>query len=215
MSFRPIFYDTETTGTQSDKDKIIEIAAFDPVQNRFFEMLVNLGIPIPKESMAISGITDEMVRDAEPFHLVGKKFIEFCSGKVALIAHNNDNFDLLFLRKECQRAQLELPLHWIYIDSLKWARRYRKDLPRHSLQYLRQMYSVEEKKAHRALNDVLVLMEVFQRMTDDLSIETIYSMLQRVEASSSPSPVSPTTQLPQRPHQKTFFDVSHATIATR
>ena len=33
MSLRPIFYDTETTGVRPDKDRVIEIAAFDPVQN--------------------------------------------------------------------------------------------------------------------------------------------------------------------------------------
>ena len=80
-------------------------------------------------------------------------FAEFCSGDVVLIAHNNDAFDKLFLEAEFQRAGLQMP-EWIFIDSLKWSRKYRTDLPRHSLQFLREVYGIEANQAHRALDDV-------------------------------------------------------------
>nr|NGX28873.1 DNA polymerase III PolC-type [Candidatus Anoxychlamydiales bacterium] len=63
--------------------------------------------------------------------------------------------------------------------SLKWARKYRPDLPKHSLQYLRQMYNVKENNAHRALDDVVVLHEIFEKMVDDLSMETIMELLNK------------------------------------
>ena len=173
---RAIYYDTETTGVKADKDRIIEIAAYDPLNDTKFEMFVNPGIPIPEEASKIHGITDEMVAGAPSYREVGQAFIDFCSGDAVLIAHNNDNFDRHFLNFEAQRHELPTP-SWEMVDSLKWARKYRSDLPKHSLQYLRQVYGIEENNAHRAMDDVLVLWKVFSCMIDDLSIETVLALL--------------------------------------
>lgn len=178
MSLRPIFYDTETTGIRAEKDHIIELAAYDPVQNRTFEMLINPGRPIPAEASAIHHITDEMVADAPSFNVVAEAFNIFCDGDVVLIAHNNDAFDFHFLKTEYGRASMTMP-SWKFLDSLKWARRYRSDLPRHTLQFLREIYGIEANNAHRALDDVIVLYKVFMNMTDDLSITDVYQLLNR------------------------------------
>lgn len=179
MTARPIFYDTETTGVRSEQDRIIEIAAYDPVNDRSFCQLVNPGIPIPPEATAIHQITNQMVAEAPRFAQVAEKFLEFCSGSVILLAHNNDAFDLHFLRHEFQRNQLTLPSAWRFIDTLKWSRRYRPDLPRHTLQNLREHYGIPANNAHRALDDVIVLHQVFNRMVDDLTIEQVYALLNR------------------------------------
>lgn len=176
MTKRPIYYDTETTGVKSDKDKIIEIAAYDPYLDLSFVSLINPQVPIPAEATAIHHITDDMVKDAPTFEIVGKQFAEFCSGDVVLIAHNNDAFDKLFLQAEFSRAKLELP-NWNYIDSLKWARKYRPDLPRHSLQHLREVFNIPPNQAHRALDDVIVLHKVFTNLVGDLTMETILDLL--------------------------------------
>lgn len=178
MAYRPIFYDTETTGVRADKDRIIEIAAFDPLNNRSFEKLVNPGCLIPKEATAIHHITDEMVKDCPDFSQIGREFIDFCEGEVVLIAHNNDGFDIHFLRNEFNRHCLQMPA-WSFLDSLKWARRYRPDLPRHTLQFLREVYQIAENNAHRALDDVIVLHQVFSCMTDDLDIESILKLINK------------------------------------
>jgi DNA polymerase III subunit epsilon len=174
---RPIYYDTETTGIRPEKDRIVEIAAYDPVNNVTFEQLVNPGIAIPDEAIAIHGITNSMVEKASSFAEVGKAFIEFCSGSCVLIAHNNDSFDKHFLLHEGKRHQLQFP-DWPMLDSLKWARKYRPDLPRHSLQFLRQIYGIAENKAHRALDDVFVLQQIFSVMIDDLSLNQVLELLQ-------------------------------------
>lgn len=173
---KPIYYDTETTGVRPEKDRIIEIAAFDPTDNRTFQSFVKPGISIPADATAIHGITDEMVADAPTFDEVGKSFMEFCEGPVALIAHNNEAFDRHFLSNEYKRCSLEMPA-WTMVDSLKWARRYRPDLPRHTLQFLRQIYGIAENQAHRALDDVMVLYQIFTVMIDDLSMETVVELL--------------------------------------
>ena len=176
MALRPIFYDTETTGIKFGKDRIVEIAAFDSVMNRTFEKLVNPEIPIPAEASAIHHITDEMVAEAPTFAQIGQEFIEFCSGDTVLIAHNNDGFDVHFLRNGFASYSIEMPT-FKFFDTLKWARRYRPDLPRHTLQFLREMYGIAANNAHRALDDVIVLHQVFTFMTDDLSMDEVFRLL--------------------------------------
>lgn len=178
MPLRAIFYDTETTGIRAERDRIIEIAAYDPVNDASFEKLVNPGCAIPSEATAIHNITDAMVANAPSFEKVAKEFCDFCSGDVVLIAHNNDAFDYHFLKTEFGRCSLPMP-SWKFLDSLKWARRYRSDLPRHTLQFLREIYGVAANNAHRALDDVIVLHKVFASMTDDLPIEDVYSLINR------------------------------------
>lgn len=175
---RFIFYDTETTGVSSDNDRIIELAAYDADRKLSFVKLIHPGIPIPTEATAIHKISDDMVREAPGFRAVAQEFIQFCEGDCVLIAHNNDAFDQPFMKKEFARCGLAMP-QWTFLDSLKWARRYRPDLPRHSLQFLREIYRIEANNAHRALDDVLVLHAVFAKMTDDLSPQTILTLMSR------------------------------------
>ncbi len=175
---RPIYYDTETTGVKPGKDRIIEIAAFDPTNNRTFCTFTNPECPIPAESTAITSITDEMVKDAPLIKEALQAFADFCAGDYVLIAHNNDAFDQLFLEAEFERGGLTMP-SWTFIDSLKWSRKYRRDLPRHSLQFLRETYGIQSNQAHRALDDVYVLHQVFSRMVDDLDMKTVLSLLKQ------------------------------------
>lgn len=177
-SLRPIFYDTETTGIRVDKDRIIEIAAYDPVRQLSFERLINPGCSIPADATAIHHISNEMVASSPSFSQVAQEFMQFCDGEVVLIAHNNDTFDMPILRSEFVRHQLEMPM-WKFFDSLKWARRYRTDLPRHTLQFLREIYGIPPNNAHRALDDVIVLHQIFSYMTDDLNIEQVLALLNR------------------------------------
>lgn len=178
MAARPIYYDTETTGIKADKDRIIELAAYDPERDCKFEKLINPGIPIPPDATAIHHITDEMVASADPFAVVATEFIQFCEGDVILIAHNNDSFDYHFLRAEFERHSLQMP-SWKFLDSLKWARRYRSDLPRHSLQFLREIYGIPANNAHRAFDDVYVMFQVLQLMLDDITIEQAHALLHK------------------------------------
>src|SRR3989338_8591126 len=177
MKKKAIFYDTETTGIRPGKDRIIEIAAYDPTRDLSFCTLTYPECPIPEEASSISGITDEMVRGAPPIQQALEAFAQFCQGEEnVLIAHNNDAFDRPFLEMEFARANLPMP-KWTFLDSLKWSRKYRSDLPRHSLQFLREVYGVEANQAHRALDDVMVLYKVFSSMIDDLDMDTVMSLL--------------------------------------
>ena len=176
MALRAIYYDTETTGIKAEKDRIIEIAAYDPLNNLYFEKLINPGIPIPEDATAIHHISNEMVAQALRFEEVLPELLKFCEGEVVLIAHNNDAFDYQFLKAEFNRCSAPLP-GWKFLDTLKWSRRYRRDLPKHSLQFLREIYGIPPNNAHRALDDVVVLHQLFSQMIDDLSIEQAYQLM--------------------------------------
>lgn len=173
---RPIYFDLETTGTFFERDRIVEIAAYDPERNLSFQRLVHPGVLISDEVIRIHGITNEMVQNEPSFNVVGKEFIEFCSGNVMLVAHNGEQFDLRFLTAECKRHKLSFPQGWSLVDSLKWARKYRKDLPKHTLQYLREIFGIPPNNAHRALDDAITLYRIFTLMTDDLTCDEILEL---------------------------------------
>ncbi len=173
---RPIYYDTETTGLKAEKDKIIEIAFYDPIRKKEFVSFINPEMSIPEESKKITGIDDTMVKNAPKFYEIIDDLLTFCEEPCILIAHNNDAFDIHFLKAEFERAKRPFP-NLKFFDTLKWAKKYRSDLPKHSLQYLREVYGIAENQAHRALDDVIVLEQVFSKMLDDLPIDTAWELL--------------------------------------
>lgn len=178
MALRPIYFDTETTGVKFDRDKIIELAAYDPVLDRSFCEFINPGIPIPKEATNVHNITDDMVKDAPSFKTIAEQFVKFCEGDVVLVAHNGDAFDIPFLQYEFKTCGLEFP-DLPSVDTLKWSRKYRPDLPKHSLQFLREAFKIPANNAHRALDDVMVLHAVFSQMIQDLPFEDVLSCMNR------------------------------------
>lgn len=180
MAKRAIYFDTETTGLDVTKERIIEIAAYDPVENRSFVSFVNPGFSIPPEVIQISHITDDMVKDAPSFAQVGKDFWEFCQGDVVLIAHNGERFDKPLLMNECARHHIPFP-PVAFIDTLHWVKKFRPDLPKYSLQYLREVYEIPPNQAHRALDDVMVLHTLFSRMIGNLTIDQVIYLLNRKE----------------------------------
>lgn len=183
MELEAVFFDLETTGRDAGRDRIVEIAAYNATQKTSFQRLVNPGVPIPQETSAIHGITDEMVLSAPSFEVVAQEFVQFCDRPVMLVAHNGELFDLPFLQAEFRRHSQRFPGEWIFVDSLKWARKYRKDLPRHALQYLREFFGFPENRAHRALDDVMTLYRVFSLLTDDLTCEEIIERIGGVRPS--------------------------------
>jgi DNA polymerase-3 subunit epsilon len=99
------FFDLETTGTNKETDRIVEIAiaraTADEVVRR--SRLVNPGRPIPPGATAVHGITDEMVRDAPRFGQIARGVADILAGS-ALVAFNGIAFDMPLLAAEMARA---------------------------------------------------------------------------------------------------------------
>ncbi len=101
-----VVFDTETTGTNSRSDRIVEIACvkIHPDGRREdWERRLNPGIPIPAASTAIHGISDADVADAPRFRDVAAELSAYLRG-CDLAGYNIAGFDLPVLRAEFLRA---------------------------------------------------------------------------------------------------------------
>lgn len=158
-----ICLDCETTGLEIEKDKIIEVAAVvfqDNVILDSFETLIDPGIPISEESMAIHHITNEMVQGKPKIQEVLPHIIKMI-GKHILVGHGIP-FDISFLEKETKAHCIPNSLaNHPYFDTLRLARLYGES-PVNSLEKLREHFNIAAEGAHRAMSDVIVNIEVFK-----------------------------------------------------
>ncbi|MDG1822751.1 MAG: 3'-5' exonuclease [Flavobacteriaceae bacterium] len=108
---RPIcFFDLETTGVNVSKDKIVEISILKVFPNGNKESktwLVNPGIPIPPQTTAVHGITDEKVANEPSFKQLSKSIHELIKGS-DLAGFNSDRFDIPLLAEEMLRAEIDV-----------------------------------------------------------------------------------------------------------
>ena len=103
------FFDLETTGTTITQDRIVEIAVLKLMPNGEIvekSNLVNPTIPIPAESTAIHGITNEEVKDMPTFKELAKDYARFFEG-ADLSGFNILNFDVPLLVEEFLRASVD------------------------------------------------------------------------------------------------------------
>jgi len=103
------FFDLETTGTNVTQDRIIEIAVIKMMPGGELvrkHNLINPGMPIPAETSAIHGITDEDVKDKPMFKEVAKEYARFLEG-CDLSGFNILKFDMPLLIEEFLRAGVD------------------------------------------------------------------------------------------------------------
>ncbi len=101
-----VVFDTETTGTNSRSDRIVEIACVKvhpDGRREDWERRLNPGIPIPAASTAIHGISDADVASAPRFRDVAAELAAYLAG-CDLAGYNIAGFDLPVLRAEFLRA---------------------------------------------------------------------------------------------------------------
>ncbi len=161
-----ICLDCETTGLETSSDQIIEIAAvrftFDgPIDS--FETLIDPLMPIPEESMAIHHITNAMVAGKPKIQEIIPQILSFV-GKEIIVGHGITH-DIAFICSAAKQHNIPCKLaSHPYIDTLRMARLYGES-PTNSLERLRQHFNISEEGAHRAMNDVVVNIEVFKYLS--------------------------------------------------
>lgn len=164
MTIRVI--DTETTGTDPAKDKVVEIAAVDitKVSDKYTPInvrshLINPGMPIPPNASAVHHIIDADVAGCPTLDDVMPAYAQHHDERLICVAHNAA-FEIGFLTaafNECETAP-----EWLC--TYKAALRVWPDLPSHSNQFLRYHLGFAEPfgmardgiAAHRALGDCYV-----------------------------------------------------------
>lgn len=161
-----VVFDTETTGLQPARDKVIEIGSVSiengtlQRDNTFVE-LVNPQRPIPGAASHITGITDGMVVEKRLLPEVLHDFMEY-TGDSVLVAHSAP-FDMAFLNREVGRlaqARILNPVidtHLLARYLLPWAHDY-------SLDGLARLFDIEIKGRHTALGDSIMTAELFLKL---------------------------------------------------
>ncbi len=160
---RPLaFFDIESTGTSPRADRIVELAVIKLMPDHTTEshsFRVNPGIPIPAETTAIHGISDEDVRDCPSFAEVAPavaRVFENCD----LAGYNVLRFDIPMLVEEFVRAGIktDLALRPVVDAQRIYHRREPRDLAAALAFYCQEMHL----NAHSAEADVWATIRVLQ-----------------------------------------------------
>jgi DNA polymerase III epsilon subunit-like protein len=162
-----IFFDTETTGLEKVaqpidvQPRIIEIGlikvndAMEVIDQ--YETLLNPGISLAAEIQAITGLTDDDLKNAPTFPRIVPQLAMFCLGETIWTAHNVE-FDRAMLVYELQRIGWEyrFPYPRVWADSMvmsggiglqKWA--------------IKLFGDKEPPQKHRAIDDVKLMMRCY------------------------------------------------------
>lgn len=168
-----ICFDIETTGLSAARDKITEIGAV-KVENGVitdtFSTFANPEMPIPQKITQLTGITDDMVKDAPSQSEAVGAFLEFASDNV-LVAHNAP-FDTSFIAKACEDMGREY--NYTSIDTVAISRAILTDIKNCKLDTVAKFLRLGDFNHHRATDDAEMLARIFinlcQRLTDDYGI---------------------------------------------
>jgi DNA polymerase III epsilon subunit family exonuclease len=163
-----IVLDIETTGLSPYRNKITEIAAARVINGEIvdkFHTLINPETHIPSFITKLTGISDEMVKDAPTVSKILPSLRDFL-GEDIIVAHNA-SFDHNFLSYNFyihEKKHLENPR----LCTVKLANRIHSELPSKRLSSLCEFYGVTNENAHRAMSDVDATIKIFYGMLDHL-----------------------------------------------
>lgn len=156
--------DIETTGGLAKRDKITEIAIVLYDGNKVidqYQTLINPERSIPPFISNMTGITNDMVADAPLFCEVAKDIVLKTEGAI-FVAHNA-RFDYSFLKEEFSRLGYTFTRK--QLCTVRLSKKMLPHLKSHSLESLIRHFSISVKNRHRALDDALATVEVFNRIT--------------------------------------------------
>lgn len=151
--------DIETTGLDPKKDKITEIGAIRVEGGRIkatFHSLVNPGRKLEERIASLTGLTDDMLKEAPYIRDVIGEFLAF-ETTGCLLGHSI-LFDYSFLKRAAVNERKEFER--LGMDTLAISRKYLQELESRSLPYLCRHFGIGH-QAHRALSDVEATLELY------------------------------------------------------
>ena len=157
-----VLFDLETTGLDVMSNGITEIGAVKIIDGKITEQFTTLVKPdyrITEEIVKITGITEEMVKDAPKISTVIPDFMKFIDGAI-LVAHNAD-FDVKFLKRFAGAEEYEVKNK--VMDTVELARSTLPFLKRHDLHTIADHFGIVFRH-HRALSDAYATAEAFIEM---------------------------------------------------
>ncbi len=182
-----VVIDTETTGLDPRKARILEIAsvrlsAGEVEASGSFRRLIQPGEPIPQAATAIHGIDAAKVAGAPGFAAVWPEFSAYV-GPSIMVGHTI-GFDLAVLKRECERAGLT----WARprtLDTRLLAEIAAPDLADYSLESLADWLDVEVVGRHTATGDATTAARIFLALLPKLREYEIRTLAQAERACSA------------------------------
>jgi len=159
MNHKLLFIDTEATGNDTDKDRLMQVA-YAVNDGEIRVGLFKPPLPISVKSMSITHITNKMVEKAPPFagSALAQDLARLLSDHI-FIAHN-----ALFDKAIIEAEGIAVPK---FICTMRVARHLDGEamIPEHNLQFLRYYLDLDiaDANAHSADGDVKVLRALFNR----------------------------------------------------
>ena len=165
-----IAIDVETTGLAPGRDKILEIAALYVEEGKIrdrFVTLIQPCRPIAPEITRLTGITDDLVREAPEVEAVIGELVKFC-GELPLLGHNI-SFDYSFLQQAAVNAGLKLPAN--VLDTLGLCRSFMPAGEPKNLGAACAWYGISQTEAHRAQADAVSAHLLYQKLLGQYGME--------------------------------------------
>jgi len=164
-----VVVDVEATGAKTPPNRLIELGAYRIRDGRIvdkFLSLVNPEIPIPRFVMSLTGISNEMVKNAPVFAELAPKWLDFVSDSV-LVAHNAP-FDTSFLNHEISRVYPGHRMINPHLCTVRLSRRALPDIANHRLETIASHFAIPIISRHRAGSDALATAQIFLLLLTEL-----------------------------------------------
>ncbi len=192
-----VVVDIEATGAKMPPNRIIELGAYRIRGGKIvdnFLTLVNPEIPIPRFVVALTGISNEVVKQAPLFAEVAPRWLEFVQDAV-LIAHNAP-FDTNFLNHEISRVYPGHRMINPHLCTVTLSRRAVPGLTNYRLETVADHFSIPIFDRHRAGSDALATAEVFIHLLERLAENGVRDL---AAARTFESPAGEQTELSPNP----------------
>ncbi|MFD1357957.1 ATP-dependent DNA helicase DinG [Fictibacillus halophilus] len=169
MKRRYVVIDFETTGNSAAKgDRIIQIGAVAVEAGQItdrYSTFIQPGVPIPPFIEQLTGINDDMVKDAPLFEEAAPKLLQMLEGAY-FVAHNV-MFDYSFLQGELDRCGYS-PLSMPLIDTVELSRLLLLGADGYQLGMLAEYLGLEHENPHQADSDAEVTAMLLMHLLDKL-----------------------------------------------
>jgi DNA polymerase III subunit epsilon len=156
-----VIIDIETTGNSCKYGYITEIAVYQhngQMITSAYATLINPGIDIPYQITKLTGIDNEMVKNAPKFYEIAKTLVELTAGRT-FVAHNV-KFDYNFIKEEFGR--LGYNFNRKTLCTVQMARKFLPGHKSYSLGKLCSDLGIEINGRHRASGDALATVKLFE-----------------------------------------------------
>ena len=165
-----VVFDLETTGAKCPPCRITEIGAYRISRGEIvaeFQTLVNPESIIPPFITQLTGISNQMVRNAPKFAEIASDFLGFI-GDAVLVAHNA-HFDMRFLNHEIGRIYEGYRVANSHLCTVQLSRKLLPNIENHRLHTVAEHYSIYIANRHRAADDAHATAKVFVNLMHHLN----------------------------------------------